>query len=395
MTGRGIGLSIVLALALLIGLGTGTREFYFVVFCILLFLLYGILSALTAALSLRCIQSLDSPQAVRGERVGLRAYMEGLLVLPAVVRLQVQLPGTAAPVSDRLFQFTLLPGRRRPFFTMQLACPHRGVWPVGVDRVRVYDIFGLFRLPLLHKGALGIIEQGLTVYPQLFEMDGASLSPALVTEDSSSRPVVTDHGDSFAGTRSYRDGDSLKRIHWIQTVRTRELHTRQYEMSTQQYNLLLLDTGVPAGADIPAYADMAAECAGTLALHYLLEGQPVQLQGTGRFGALCKAQTADDFAALYTLLAEISFGPEPGTLELSELTDANLGAVRSIYVLTHRPSPGLLETLQILAGRRCSVCCLCPDFPYARQLAAAPPEDVRLLLITRPADILTELGDSL
>ena len=81
--------------------------------------------------------------------------------------------------------------------------------------------------------------------------------------------------------------------------------------------------------------------------------------------------------------------------DLSSLLDANLGAVRSVHVLTNRPTPELLETLRLLAGRRCLVSCLCPDFPYARQLRASCPEDVHLYLITSPADILAQMGESL
>lgn len=71
----------------------------------------------------------------------------------------------------------------------------------------------------------------------------------MVSNDYNESSFVTaDHGESFAGTRQYRDGDSLKRIHWIQTIRTREIYTRQYELATQQLTLLLLDTGLPSQA---------------------------------------------------------------------------------------------------------------------------------------------------
>ena len=120
----------------------------------------------------------------------------------------------------------------------------------------------------------------------------------------------------------------------------------------------------------------------------------MQTRCVGPFDTAMTAHSYDDFSEIYDMLAEMPFSAEPDALDLSTLPDANLGAVRSLHVLTHRPSPDLLETLRILAGRRCTVTCLCPDFPYARQLAAACPEEVRLLLITRPADILTELGDA-
>ena len=395
MTGRGIGAAVTLVLVLLIGLGTGLRDVYFIVFVLDILLLYACLSALLAACTLRCVQTLDADKAVRGESATLRVRMVRFLPLPAVVRLWVKLPVPSALPSEGQFHFALMPGGKRPDLSLRVYCPHRGVWSVRVDKVRVHDIFGLFSFPLLGKQALNNRELALTVYPQLYELTGEPLSPAILAEDSTAKAVVTDHGDSFSGTRQYRDGDSLKRIHWKQSIRTQELYTRQYEMSTEQYNLLVMDTGAPAGVDIPGYADMAAECAGTLALFYLSEGQPVEIWGEGPDSVQLTGRSPDDFAEIYTLLAELPFQADPLPLDLSSLLDANLGAVRSVHVLTNRPTPELLETLRLLAGRRCLVSCLCPDFPYARQLRASCPEDVHLYLITSPADILAQMGESL
>lgn len=395
MTRRGVILVILLALILSIGLGTGTREIYFAACCLLLLLLYSLASALLAAAALRCRQTLDAEQIVRGEQAGLCAAIEGLLLCPAVVRLHVRLPGYAAPVSKQFFQLTLLPGKRRPALTMRLPCPHRGIWPLGVDQVRAGDIFGVFAFPLLKKDALGGLEQGLTVFPQLYEAGGETRTPSLLDDESSSDTLSSDHGYSFAGTRLYRDGDSLKRIHWVQSIRTRELYTRQYELSARQYNLLVVDAGAPPGTDILSFADMAGECAAALAFFYLENGQPVQLRTAGPFETAVTAGDSGEFFGLYALLAEMPFDAVPDALDLSMLPDDNLGAVRSIHIITHRPSPALLETLRILALRRCLVSCLTPDTAYARELAAACPEEVRLLPVAQPADILTEWGDSL
>lgn len=395
MTGRGIGAAVTLVLVLLIGLGTGLREVYFVVFALDILLLYACVSALLAARTLRCVQTLDADKAVRGEAATLRVRMLRFLLLPVVVRLWVKLPVPSAVPSESRFHFVLMPGRKRPDLSLRVYCPHRGVWSVRVDKVRIHDIFGLFSFPLLGKQALNSKDLSLTVYPQLYELTGEPLSPAILAEESTSKAIVTDHGDSFSGTRPYRDGDSLKRIHWKQSIRTQELYTRQYEMSTEQYNLLVVDAGVPAGVDIPGYADMAAECAGTLALFYLSAGQPVELWGEGADSVRLAGRTPDDFAEIYTLLAELPFQPDPLALDVSPLLDAKLGAVRSVHVLTNRPSPELLEALRLLANRRCLVSCLCPDFLYARQLRAACPENVHLLLITSPADILAQMGESL
>lgn len=395
MTGRGIAFVTVTALMLLLGLGTGTREIYFIVFCLGVLLVYAGLSAFLAAISLRCRQSLDSPYAVRGESVGLHVEVTGFLLLPVAVRLRVKLPAADLPGREPIYHYTLLPGGKRPRLSMQMACPHRGVWPVQVAQVRLFDIFGLFAFPLLRRNALHEMEESLTVYPQLYEIAGETPAPAILAEESSSQVIVADHGDNSSGTRQYRDGDSLKRIHWKQSIRTRQLHTRQYDMTTEQYNLLVMDTGVVPGADAAGYADMAAECAAALALYYLEEGQPVEVRGEGPYAESETARSYDEFTALYTLLAEIPVDDDAQPLELYELLRSRLGSLRSVHVITSRPTPDLLEGLRELAQRRCLVTCLCPDIPYTRQLKGSCPEDVHMALIYGPGDIPAQLGEYL
>lgn len=394
MTGRGIALAVTLALLLLAALGTGVRELYFAVFLLGLLLLYAAVSALLAAACLRCRQSLDAVRVVRGETAGLRVSLSGFLLLPAVMRLHVAAPGMQGLPSPS-YQFTLRPGRSRPALVMRPDCPHRGIWRAGADKARVYDLFGLFCLPLLAKGALGEQEAVLTVYPQIYELDGEPALSALLPDDSASNAMTADHGEGFAGTRAYRDGDSLKRIHWKQSIRTRELYTRQYEVTTLPRNRILLDTGAPAGSDVAGYADMACECAGTLCLSYLTANQPVELAGAGPFDALLRAEGPEDFDAACTFLAELPFAPADEPLDGDSLLEESAGALRSLHVITHRPTQNLLDALRSVAERRCLVSCLCPDFPEARWLLNGCPAEVRLVLVSRPSDILTELGDSL
>ena len=105
---------------------------------------------------------------------------------------------------------------------------------MGLEKLRIQDIFGFFALPLFT--CRGITKQSLTltVYPAVVNLSGEPAPPVVSNDYNESSFVTADHGESFAGTRQYRDGDSLKRIHWIQTIRTREIYTRQYELATQQ-----------------------------------------------------------------------------------------------------------------------------------------------------------------
>ena len=180
-------------------------------------------------------QALIPDRITRGETARLTAGVSGRIVLPVVVRMAVYWPPTFVR-TPQWFHMTLLPGRQPPWLDQSFASPHRGLWRWGVDRARVLDLFGLFSLPVRPEIPVAG-PPTFTVYPRIYELDIQPAVSAMYLEDAPVQSLVRDYGDSFAGTRLYQHGDSFKRIHWKQTIRTREMHTRQYELSTEQFTM--------------------------------------------------------------------------------------------------------------------------------------------------------------
>lgn len=278
---------------------------------------------------------------------------------------------------------------------LDIDCPHRGVWQLGLDKLRIQDIFGFFSLPLFFCRELGRERLKLTVYPAVVELAGEPAPPVISNEYNESSFITADHGESFAGTRQYRDGDSLKRIHWIQSIRTRELYTRQYEVATEQLTLLLLDTGLPSGANPAGCADMMTECAASLGYYYVIHGQPVQLL-CPRAEMESIVRYPEEFPAMHTLLAELDFGAVPGFFELDAPAVRTMSSIRSLHVMTYRLSHELLEALRPLTAKRIPVTCIVPPDGALQELRQhALDIDVRLVPIFGPEDIAARLGDCL
>lgn len=390
MTGRGIACLTAFLLLLFMGLATGIREIYLVVFCVGLLLFLAFLSVLLSAGFLHGCSSFSVAAATRGDSVRYQLAMDGFVLLPVLLQLQVKAPG-----DDRArdFAFSLPPGTRRKQFAVSLACPHRGVWPAGLTRLRFTDVLGLFSLPPFDKTPLAAAD-AFTVYPLLYELEGEAAAAAISREYSEANLITADHGDSFAGTRLYRDGDSLKRIHWKQSIRTRVLQTRQYEISTEQYTLLVMDTGSPTAAGLTGYADMATECAAALAYYYAEHSVPVRLLCLGgEEEADWSSAGMEDFTGLYTALAAVPFSLQGAVLDLSALSIANLGLVRAVYVITYRPSAELLDVLHTFTTQHCAAACISP-LPFGTAAPAAD-DSVRRITLSQPEDIPAKLGDCL
>ena len=399
MTRRGISFLISFALLLLAGLATGYREIFLVVFCFGILLLTALLSSLLGAALLSCRQELLTAGVTREDKAMLRLTFTGITVLPVLAALVVRLPEETPPKPQkrRLLHArgAIRPGRRGKTIALDIDCPHRGVWPMGLEKLRIQDIFGFFALPLFT--CRGITKQNLTmtVYPAVVNLSGEPAPPVVSNDYNESSFVTADHGESFAGTRQYRDGDSLKRIHWIQTIRTREIYTRQYELATQQLTLLLLDTGLPSQAHPAGCADMMTECAASLSYYYVIHGQPVQLL-CPRAETSCIVHHLEDFPAMHTLLAELNFAVVPGYFELDAPAARSMASIRALHVLTYRLSHDLLEALRPLTAKKIRVTCIVPPDAAVQELARhAQDIDVQLVSIFSPDDIAARLGECL
>lgn len=397
MTRRGVVYLIFLALILLAALATGFREIFYVVFCLTLVFLSALASALLGFATLRCRQNLSYPAAIREETIGFKVMLQGLFVMPVWVSMRLMLPNhqlNAAVLEQPVLTF-LGPGKKSKQLHIDVYCPHRGAWKVGVSRLRVQDVFGFFALPIRTKNRPYPSLENLTIYPFITELAG-ELPPAPVSPDYDETISVTaDYGDSFSGTRQYRSGDSLKRIHWIQSVRTQQLYTRQYDISVEQFNLIMVDTLLPPASNVDGCGDMLSECAASLSHYYVLHGQPVRLTFTqgDEEGA---AYTMEAFEEIHSLLATVPFAKTGEPFFPGVLTPWLGRTIRSVHVLTHRPSRELLEALRPFADRHCRISCIIPPSPAAAPLMDFAQETgIRLVSIMRPDDIAAKLGDCL
>lgn len=120
---------------------------------------------------------------------------------------------------DHGIAFAHIPGWSTMEYTWSFVAKHRGVYPVnGRAEVETSFPFGLFRAQRTAD-----VEGQLIVWPEttaLVGMPDAAESSA--SQDSFSDRRVGDFGD-ILGTRPFREGDSLRRVHWAQTARQQNL----------------------------------------------------------------------------------------------------------------------------------------------------------------------------
>lgn len=354
MTVRGLLALGLFALLLLSALATGFSEIFIGAFMAGFLIAFAMISTLAGVFLVRARQYSSAPAVVRGEAVGLEVVFRGPVLLPVVAQVTLGFPGERPHVvACPLFGF------RHPAVRCELPCPHRGLWAVGVVSMRCGDLFGFFTLPVPRR-RLPEPLPALTVYPELHPIAGCPPAPAPSLDDSEKNPVVSDQGDSFSDTRVYRSGDPLKRIHWKLSIRTGQLHTRQYERSVDRMVWLLLDNAVVAG-EAPetalAYADLSSECAAALLYYYLFAGHAVTLD---YHGGRLTVRSGDDFDEAYALLASLPFREPSSAADRVEASLPLLGRISGYHVITRAPAPELLDALTPVPSPQCPASLLYP-----------------------------------
>ena len=388
MTKRGVGFLLFIALLLILALTTGSSEIFLAVFITGQVFAFALVSAAAGVFALHVTFSLSDNSVSRCEHASISVFCKGTVVLPLILRVKLILPGGNPHQSA-----AQLWGIRHKPLSFLPVCQHRGIWETGVRSLHSCDIFGFFSVPVprsRYAEAMGKI----TVYPSVFDILGLPPAPVPTVDYIENNPVTADHGDSFAETRLYRDGDPLKRIHWKLSIRTHELHTRKYEMSVDRMVAIVIDTSSlpeePSGSTLN-YADMATECAASLGFFYSKSGHKVRIYPAygSETALIC---TEGDFRQAHTMLALLPFGARSSVDDYVSALLKDLSYFSAIHVVARTRSPRLIGLLSDVTALGCHSTVIYPDETEQAPACEITENDIRLIAITRPQDISERLG---
>jgi uncharacterized protein (DUF58 family) len=93
-------------------------------------------------------------------------------------------------------------------------------------------------------------------------------------------------GNEFAGVRSFRPGDRMRRINWVRSARSNELQVNATWADLDAHVALVIDAGDDFGASggidgAASSLDASVRAAGAIAEHYALRGERVSLRTFG------------------------------------------------------------------------------------------------------------------
>ena len=210
-------------------------------------------------------------------------------------------------------------------FVLSVVPELRGVYPIGSPQLQTGFPFGLWRATRNVQ-----VSGQLIVWPQSVSLDALPD----VTSDSRSEEQLTDRraGDlgDMTGTRHFRQGDSLRRIHWAQSARHQRFIVTERQSGADSRVRLTVDldtrnhTGAGRNASLEWTLRIAAGICDLLVRHHVV----VDCQlGAERF-------VLRDSRDLRRLLDGMARVPEAGYSHLKKSPCRNRAAMAAEFVCT-------------------------------------------------------------
>lgn len=286
---------------LAIALSTGGAIYYLLFWMLMMMLVIALETALLTLLTIRVSTVSQKNRAIRGETVAIRMNIRRGTILPVgPVELEV-----SSPMDDRAAGKIVvnLPPIREKEYRYAMNCPHRGHYPMGVSRVRVSDVFGLFSFSRR-------IAQGnamVTVSPKTEIVPPMAIEPGDMGPQGQVR--ASEDMSSPSGVRPWQDGDHLKKVHWKLTMRKRELMVRTYEESARPDTLVLMDVS-PVNASrsqVLTIEDTMCDAAASAVLAQMTAGYPVRMPLTSAHPTEIAGQFPEEIGRFLDALTDLKF----------------------------------------------------------------------------------------
>lgn len=175
---------------------------------------------------------------------------------------------------QRVFD-TAISGKRETEIEFMMKNSLCGMIRLTFEEVTVYDIFGIYG-----KKIKTGFEEGIKVLPDMFPMVPHIL-PGIASDSESIEYSLQKPGDDASeifGIREYREGDSMRNIHWKLTGKCDDIMVKLPSLPLENSILLLLETGIAGGGRItPEVCDALTEIYVTLSQSLAGNGIPHSL----------------------------------------------------------------------------------------------------------------------
>ncbi len=329
--------------------GTEIKEFLIAAVCVGALLAVSLISAIWAMLILRLSGFCQKASCERNKDVTFTLEIKGFLLLPVVCKIKLLTPYTKRakakfPVFINLALNILKINRS---FDFNINCCHSGNWRVGIKKIKVCDVFGLFELPLLFAKKEQYTDKVL-VTPKFYFQEYSKENIGTVDNYSGFSFGTSENGEVFEDNRAYQQGDPLRRINWKQSMKLQKPITRLYEKPKKSRVLIALDYYT-----LEAYGDcddIYRETALYIADYFtgFKNEVTVCVLRPENLGLDFYCNDKADLSYLSMDIADITFKRDKSALTDIPLNDFDFNGKDRLFIITSNPHQSLIESVEIM-----------------------------------------------
>lgn len=248
-----------------------------------------------------------------GETVELELEVVNRKLLPlAWLEIEEEIPRGLEPARGKVLS-SGRPGRAllaglatlRPYERLvrryRIRCAVRGEHALGPARLRSGDLFASSSRTLDIAAT-----DSLLVYPRVVPLAELGLPSEQPLGDLRTRSWLFEDPTRFAGVREYRPEDSLRRVHWAASARSRQLQVKVYEPTTSRALVIFLNADASGSPDA---IELAITTAASIAAWGAERGYRVGLRtnaATGPHGLAAPGTDAERLPRILEALARVT-----------------------------------------------------------------------------------------
>lgn len=365
---RRVTVGVLAAVDLIALLYSGDAVFLWVLFFIGILLLAGLAQAAYTLRAFTLKLELPEGRVLSGDSVSIALNIKVDTIFPPA-HLAVAFE-TADPRVDATTVYVSPIPAKNTAAGVSFDCPFRGEYEIGVKAVEATDLFGLVRLRRSGDKLSGTTSR-IAVYPRTYPLHGRMLDLRMNEGAEDGARADAEEISSIADLRSWREGDSLKRVHWKLSARLGELIVKEFDGSFDAKNMVFVDATLPAAPAQETSTKNKKRRAEEESVHHIAElekeermtslaasfcelfcarGRRVRLVSYGETRG--ESDSADGgFSALHLSLARLKFGGDLDAAKALELECATHGAPDSLVFVTSNLSGPLIKELCALGTR--------------------------------------------
>ncbi|MBU0484299.1 MAG: DUF58 domain-containing protein [Proteobacteria bacterium] len=295
------------------------------------------------------VERLAPKVAVAGDVVRLSFFLRNRGFFPRfMVEVIDTFPcGEYGKTEPMLFVSSLSP-RSEVNRELHIPCAVRGEYMLGPLQVASAFPLGLARRQKTIAGH----SPRILVYPATFPIPDIPIKPMSAKHREAGESLsIAGGSEEFFGIREYRDGDSIRMVHWPSSARRNQLLVKEMEVRVSAQVTLLLDlnTLAHAGKGSAHSLEYVIKIAASICLHTLERHHQVQLMSYGERLHLSPCRSGKEhLQELMTMLAKVKIGQMP-FLQLIQRADAVMQDGQSVILVCSGRSLDSLQMRQALA----------------------------------------------